>query len=186
MKIIYALLFLAAGPVAVFSQSAVSERTEDAKPPFTLTISASPTNPASEDIADQAVNAGSSVMLRIRKTNISDREIVKWPKTGGPFGDSFEVRDPSGNLIELRKSGEVATKSSGEVRIRGTKDMVLQPGESKIDYAQLSDWYDMTKPGTYKVQVSQHVSSDPASDVVKSNTITITVLPAEETPASQP
>jgi hypothetical protein len=63
--------------------------------------------------------------------------------------------------------------------------MVLRPGESKIDYAQVSDWYDMTKPGTYTIQVSAHVTNDPKSDVVKSNIITVTVLPADDPPTAQ-
>ncbi len=185
MRIFYAFLMLAGTFATAFSQSAALKETGDSKPPFTLTISANPTNPALEDAADQAVKSGSPVMLRIRKTNISDREIVKWPKTGGPFGDSFEVRDSSGNLAELRKSNEVATKTGGEVRIRGTKDMVLQPGESKIDYAQVSDWYDMSQPGTYTIQVSAHITNDPKSDVVKSNIITVAVLPPDP-PAAEP
>jgi hypothetical protein len=185
MKGFYAVLLIACASISGLSQSVAAKWAENSEAPFTLTITADPTNAVLDDTSDRAVKAGSSVVIRIRKTNTSDREIVKWPTTGGPFGDSFEVRDGSGKLVGLRKSNKVGTLGGGEGRLRGSKDMVLPPGESKIDYAQISDWYDMAEPGAYTVQVSQHVSSDPASDVVKSNTITITVLPAEEPPAAQ-
>jgi hypothetical protein len=120
MKIVIAVLLLAVASVTAAGQSAAPQETGDPKPPFTLTISASPSNPALEDTADQTVKSGNSVVLRIRKTNTSDREIVKWPTTGGPFGDTFEARDSSGNLVELRKSDEVATHGGGEGRLRGT------------------------------------------------------------------
>jgi len=184
MKICYAFLLLTVASVTAAGQSSTPRQTADIQSPFTLTISANPTNPVLEDMADQTVKAGSSVTLLIRKTNISDRQIIKWPTTGGLFGDSFEVRDSSGNLVKLRNSNKVGALAGGEGRLIGTKDMVLQPGESKIDYAPISDWYDMSRPGTYTVQVSQHISNDPKSDLVKSNIITITVVlpdpPAED------
>jgi len=40
--------------------------------------------------------------------------------------------------------------------------------------------FDMSQPGSYTVQVGQHISNDPNSPEVESNVITITVLPAEE------
>jgi len=42
--------------------------------------------------------------------------------------------------------------------------------------------YEMDKPGTYSVQVSECVSDDSASDVVKSNVLTITVVPVSPPP----
>jgi hypothetical protein len=185
MRIFYAVLLLLVASVVADGQSSEPNQNGDDHPPFTLTISASPTNPALEDLADQGVKVGATVMLRIRKTNVSDREIVKWPATGGPFGDSFEVRDGSGNLVEHRKSNKVGTSGGGEGRLKGTKDVVLQPGESKVDLAPISDWYDMSTPGTYTVQVSGHITDDPKSDVVKSNIIKITVLPADGPPPTQ-
>jgi len=38
----------------------------------------------------------------------------------------------------------------------------------------------MSQPGTYTIQVSAHTSNDPKSEVVKSNIITVTVLPKPE------
>jgi len=54
---------------------------------------------------------------------------------------------------------------------------VLQPGESVSYFAPISEWYDLSGPGKYTIQVLQHVSSDPSSAVVKSNKITVTITP---------
>jgi hypothetical protein len=43
----------------------------------------------------------------------------------------------------------------------------------------------MSAPGIYTVQASAHISDDPNSGVVKSNIITITVLPADNTPPAK-
>jgi len=101
----------------------------------------------------------------------------------GASGYMFDVRDGNGNLVEYRKRKDLTDGmtmfSGGENRMAGTKDMVLQPGESKINFEPLSNSYEMDKPGTYTIQVSEHISNDPASDVVKSNIITITVVPRD-------
>jgi hypothetical protein len=61
----------------------------------------------------------------------------------------------------------------------------MQPGENKIDFIPLGNELDMSKPGTYTIQASAHVFDDPKSDVVKSNIITITVVPLDP-PADEP
>jgi hypothetical protein len=185
MKTIYALILLASASATAAGRPAAPPQAEDATPPFTLTISASPTNPGIEDTGDKTVKAGSPVTLRIRKKNTSDHEIVRWPDNGLPFGDSFEVRDNGGNLLGPAKSNHVLPRGGGEARLAGTKDAVLQPGESKIDYAPLASWFDMSQPGTYTIQISAHITDDPKSDVVKSNIITVTVV-APQPEAAEP
>lgn len=127
--------------------------------------------------------------FRIRKTNISDHEINKVSDAPGASGYIFEVRDSDGNLVEYKKHNGLLegmfTTSGGENRISGTKDMVLQPGESKVNFEPLNRWYEIDKPGTYTIQVSEHVSNDPASEVAKSSVITVTVLPADDPPPTQ-
>lgn len=185
MKIVYALLLLTGAYVAASSQSPGSGQTGDEKAPFTLTISAEPTIPTPEHITEPVVMAGSAPVLEIRKTNTSDHEIIKWSMAVTSRGGYiYEMRDSSGNLVEPRKSNTVNYLSGGEERLRGTKDMVLQPGESKIDIAPLGNWYDLS-PGTYTIQVSSHTTNDPNSDVVKSNIITVTVIPANSNPTAK-
>lgn len=78
-------------------------------------------------------------------------------------------------------------KGGGPGHLIGTKDNVLQPSESNIDRGDVSQAFDMSKPGTYTIQLSQHVANDPKSDVVKSNIVTITVLPVgEKSPVDAP
>lgn len=181
MRTVYALLLVTGIFATVTSQFAVSLQLGNSKPPFTLEITANKEKGHSEnwDFANNAVavtKAGTMLVLRVRKTNTSDREIDKWSETG----QMCEVRDSRGNLIKPREFDEKRGDglSGGEGVLRGTKDAVLQPGETKTFYAQVGNWYDeLSQPGTYTIQVSEHVSNDPASAVVKSNIVTITVTP---------
>jgi len=178
VRIIYASILLSAVFFTAIAQSSRSfGQTENPNPPFALTISVNPSNPSHENTANKTVTAGESVTIRIRKTNTSDHEIPKLGPDNGPFGYVFDIRDSNGNLAPPHKSTSESIRGGGPAPIFGTKDMVLQPGKSKIDYAPVSEWFDMTKPGTYTIQVSQHVSSDPNSAVVKSNKVTVTIQP---------
>ncbi|MGA9670806.1 MAG: hypothetical protein WBQ94_16465 [Terracidiphilus sp.] len=177
MKITYALLLLAGASIPASGQSEFSKQTVAVDPPFTLTISYNQQNPNVESAADQIVESGRWVAFRVRKTNISDREIVKMSHAGGSYGYYFEVRDSTGNLVGPRKPNEVKLKGDDRgAAASGTKDMVLQPGESKFDFLPLYSWFDMSAPGTYTIQALAHIADDPKSDVVKSNIITITVV----------
>jgi hypothetical protein len=180
MKIIFASLLLAGTSVLATSQTTVSEQTGDVRPPFTLTISHDQTNPDLETTADPIVKAGHWVAFRIRKTNNSDQEIPVRPH-GCLL--QYDVRDSSGNPVAHTKSN-VMSGSTRVMRSAGQPEM-LQHGESKIIFEAVSSWYEMDKPGTYVVQVSQCVSDDPTSDVVKSNILTITVVPPDP-PADEP
>lgn len=151
---------------------------ENSRLPFALTIGVNSTDPSQDDTADKTVSvAKSGVTVRVRKTNITDQEIPKLGSDDGPFGCIFDVRDSNGNPTPPHKPTSQNTQGGGPVPIIGTKDMVLQPGESTIDFAPVSEWFDLSKPGTYTIQVLQHVSSGPNSAVVKSNQITVTVTP---------
>ena len=106
---------------------------------------------------------------------------MKRSHAGGNFGYHFDVRDSSGNLVGPRHPDEVMLGGGDKGGFRpGTKDMVLQPGESLIEFVPLASWYDLNHPGDYTIQISAHVSDDPKSDVVKSNIITVTVMPKPE------
>ncbi len=185
MKNIYVLCLLLCATFTALSQSAPPVQVETSNPPFTLKIAAYQSNFNEENTAELVVKDSLSVSLRIRKTNISDHEIIKLSDAVGASGYIYDVRDSSGKLVGPKKSEKMAAMSDGEARLRGTKDMVLQPGESKIIFVPLGSWYEIDKPGTYTVQVSEHVSNDPASEVVKSNTLTITVVPPDP-PADEP
>jgi hypothetical protein len=168
--------------VSGFSQSSGVPSAGGANAPFKLEITANPDTAHAfrwdfEKAAQTTVRAGSPIVLGIRKTNISDREIDKWSS----IGEATEIRDEAGNLIEPRPLDENhPITSGGEGMLRGTKDTVLQPQESKIRSLLLTKGYDLSQAGTYTVQISEHTGNDPASPLVKSNIITITVLPKDE------
>jgi SOS-response transcriptional repressor LexA len=54
----------------------------------------------------------------------------------------------------------------------------LAPGQDVDEYVELTQMFDTSEPGTYILQVSRPSPLDPAI-ILKSNTLTITVLPAE-------
>jgi hypothetical protein len=177
MKIIYAFVLLAGVSIAASGQSEFSKQTVAVNPPFTLTISYNQLNPNKESTADQVVESGHWVAFRIRKTNISDHEIMKMSHTGGAYGYDFDVRDGSSNLVGPRKPKEAKLQGDDRGAVAsGTKNMMLQPGESKFDFIPLGSWFDMSAPGTYTIQASAHITDDPKSDVVRSNIFTITVV----------
>lgn len=192
MKKTYVLLMFLCASAAASSQSATPSHVGGTGLPFTIEITANlDTNHPNEwDFANRAettVKAGSMVVVAIRKTNISDHEIAKQSETGL----RYDVRDGNGNLIENKKSDKAdgmgqAILGGGEATLIGAKDTVLKPGESKVVAARMSDVYEeIVQPGTYTIQVSEHVSDDPASEVVRSNKITITVLPPDP-PTDEP
>lgn len=182
MKLTLALLLLTTACLIASSQSVDSAPPTEPKAQFTLEISANPdsTHAFRWDFANSArttIKAGSPIALSVRKTNISDHEIDKWSS----LGQSTEVRDENGNLIkprELDKNRPII--SGGEGMLRGTKDAVLQPHDSKTRSGLLSEGFDLSQPGTYTVQISEHISNEPTSPVINSNVITITVLAANE------
>jgi hypothetical protein len=190
MKIIYTL-FIFGLSLTASGQSEFSKQTVAADPPFKLEITANLEKGHSEnwDFANSAqtvVKASSMIVVAIRKTNISNYEIDKSTHAEGFYGYYYDVRDSRGNLVGPRKPNEVKLKGDGRGgHLIGTKDNVLQPGESMIGRERVDDGYDLGKPGTYTIQISQHVSNDPASEVVKSNIITVTVLPADDPPTAQ-
>lgn len=164
--------------VLVMGQAYPSAQTKKTNRPFTLAISVNPSNPSQDDTSDKTVSiSNAGVTIRIRKTNVSDSEIPKPGPDPGPFGCTFDVRDSKGNPPPPHKANSHNLQGSGPVPLAGTKDTVLQPGESAIYFAPLSEWKDLSKPGTYTIQVSQHVSSDANSEVVKSNNVTVTITP---------
>lgn len=180
MKIAYAFLVIATS-LAAFGQADVSKQTVTANPPFTLLIGQGATNPPDKNAPDHYAVSGVAMSLPIRKTNITDHEIMKRSHAGGAYGYDINVRNSSGERVGPRHPNEVMLRGGDKGGFQlGAKDMVLQPGESVTDFVPLASWFDIREPGDYTVQVSAHISDDPKSYVVKSNIITITVRPEPE------
>jgi hypothetical protein len=56
----------------------------------------------------------------------------------------------------------------------------LPPGKSYDFVMHVSELSDVTRPGQYSIQIQRRDSNEPASSMVKSNIITITVLPESQ------
>jgi hypothetical protein len=63
----------------------------------------------------------------------------------------------------------------------------LKPGETQTFEVLLSEIYDLSMPGTYAITFSRGTDPGQPDNVdVKSNTITITLLPGDDPPSTQP
>jgi hypothetical protein len=83
----------------------------------------------------------------------------------------FSVRDTVGNLIAKRvyEHPELAT---------GTPvNRFLKPDETLMEPQNIALLYDMTKPGSYVVQVSREFVAGAQCRMTKSNKVTIVVTP---------
>jgi len=161
MRVFYALLLLAGASLVVSGQSGATKPTKQVQAPFTLTIS-----------AESVVKAGSQVALKVRLTNTSNRPMnTSSQYIGGVHsGYLYDVRDGAGNLIEKKAHKESDEPIMGSLRLGK-----LKPSESRDEGTLVSDVYDMSRPGTYTIQLSLPISNDPKDGVVKSNPITVTV-----------
>ena len=149
------LLFLAAS--AVFAQ--------DAKAPFTLTLSAK----------TYEFRAGSDVKIEIVQTNVSDKAIDCTDRGGGGINLEYryDVRDEDGS------SAEKAIRPHMELDTGDIHPCNLPPGESSSSRILLSRIYKFDRPGKYTVQVFRFDPdlTDAQGNPVKvlSNTSTITI-----------
>jgi hypothetical protein len=190
MTKIRSLLLLACVVLTASSRAAFSQQTGGTNAPFTLEITPNHIEGQSDewDFANSTegtVKVGQMIVIGIRKTNNSNHEVFKEFWSLG----TIDVRDSNGNLVGTKLDNpDLVRPSGGRAHTAGTKDNVLQPGEIDVTQDVLFDGregQDMSKPGTYTVQLLEHISNDPASEIVKSNTITITVLPVDEPPPAQ-
>jgi hypothetical protein len=140
------------------------------EPKFTVTIRAE----------NQEVIAGSNVDIWIKTTNVSNEVIrVQFGEHGNlPDGFRYDIRDDQG--------AEVAKTVFHDIRpSRGpgsNRPGYLLPGSSKEARARISDIYPLDRPGKYTIRVwirAVDVLDDSESNRIYSNTITVTVLPAD-------
>jgi hypothetical protein len=148
---------------------------------FSVTIS----TPGSE------VKIGSTVELTITTKNISAQNIYHGFVAGGPPGRSVDIdlRDSGGNPVLETPYGR---KAHGKDRKPWSgssfvERVLVKPGETFDEKVDLSKEYDLSRAGTYTIQVqrSDLVSNEQLKshakmgigNTVKSNTITITMTP---------
>ncbi|MFZ0136270.1 MAG: hypothetical protein WAK89_04375 [Candidatus Sulfotelmatobacter sp.] len=148
---------------------------QDLKPSFTISISAPST-----------LKAGSSAILYITLTNISNRSITlsTGNDTEGEMNFDIDVRDSEGKRAVSRPEAWPLSGHLGHVN--------LKPGEKLKSSADIGKLFDI-KPGTYRIQLSRSEGADrllphdpasvdlqqpaPIGPVIKSNTLPVTVVP---------
>jgi hypothetical protein len=163
----------------VASCSAYAQTTSQ---PFTLTLST----------FRPEFRAGQQVLVHVVMTNTSQHDVdcTSWFRNGLDRNYIYDVTYEDGKPA---KDVDKHWKDSESSRC------VLKPGESDVGSGGvISRIFDMSRPGRYTVQVTRHIWGDEnrpetiGSDWndfgryhqpdVKSNIITITVLPADLTP----
>jgi hypothetical protein len=156
---------------SAFVGTALGQATDQ---PFTLTIEA----------AKPSVNAGSNVFIKATLTNVSTQNVDCTEAEVGAaiVSYDYDVRDEEGKPVSKRDMSFPYTGKHWDI-------CSLEPGKTVKRDLLLSWLFDFSKPGKYVVQLSRRTSVDTnglrTGDRVKSNTVTITVLPADAPPTTQ-
>jgi len=161
-----------------FSISALGQ-TPKPKPEFTLFVESN----------SSIVEAGQPVVVVVSRKNITEKTIEDGRTTNPMEYITFEILRDGIPVDEKEVLQRMLGKIPGEERTLVSSSFVsnLKPGESSHDTAELSFYYDMSKPGIYSITASQetHPAFPDKSVTVKSNTMSITILPVDEKPAAQ-
>jgi hypothetical protein len=126
--------------------------------PFTLTI----TGPGT-------VTAGEAVRVDLVEKDTSNFGSLGAQDQLNLLEYTFSVRDPSGRELPLNSQANGVT---GAHHLKA-----LESGWTSDAYAVLSDFYDMSQPGAYRVQMSHAALAFTQAGRVFSNVITIHVTP---------
>jgi hypothetical protein len=162
-----------------------ADDTPAAKPasrlPFSITLSTD----------KPVVNAGGDVLVDAVMTNISDHDVDCASNWSNALDRNYDYD-------VTREDGQPVPKI--EKRFHGSFDAapcIIKPGEAAHAAGGLvSVLYDFSRPGKYSIQVSRPVLGDgnrpgtvgtgaTKGVAVRSNTLIVTVLPADDTPARQ-
>ncbi len=149
------------------------EEPQAVSPAFSVGISA----------AQDVVRSGSAVTVRSVVTNISNQKIWVvslgedvechvWDSRGFPVRRANPRVERARLQLQVDKHGEHVVVPY--IMARGVW-FAVQPGQTVEDDLVISEFYELTRPGKYTIQA---LRPDPESHaVVKSNTITLTVIP---------
>jgi hypothetical protein len=127
--------------------------------PFTLTLS-----------GPETVTTGGAVRVDLAEKNTSNLGSLGPQDQLNLLECHFSVRDLSGHELPMNSQTDGIT---GSHHLKA-----LESGWTSNGYAILSDFYDMSQPGTYRVQVSERSPGYPEAGPVFSNVITIQVRAA--------
>jgi hypothetical protein len=150
-----------------------------AQPLYTITIST----------PESVIKVGSEVRLDVTTKNVSNQTIYMFFSTAPGRDPEIHLRDSKGNPVLETPYGQKVHGTDPNRRpfsgsVFGYQE-TLKPGETFEEKLNLSEEYDLSKPGEYTIQVRRHdvLSEDDLKSksrtvaFVKSNTITITITP---------
>lgn len=116
------------------------------------------------------VKAGSPVVVNIRLTNTSTRDLG----FGAPLPSMTFDRHYT-YACESSRGGNVAYYSP--VELDAPPLITVKPGESHDEQVAISSACDLSQPAQYRLQVSRYNPNDPKQGLVRSNEISVTVKP---------
>ena len=151
---------------------------QETKAVFTIDIAAKDENPKTGQVGP----------LIVKEKNVSAHEI----DLGRTMDQNTWYR------IEIRRNGGPVPKTE-EMRRREARQktadsmaspffLTLKPGEEAQFDLPISSFYEMTEPGVYEITLAREADPEHSGRTVtvKSNTISITVLPADDPPSKNP
>jgi hypothetical protein len=122
---------------------------------------------------------GKDIWITIIMTNISEQVLdcssfIESNTLNHSF--RYDVHDPQGKAAE-----KVVQSSHPEIGTVGSSyPCSLEHGKSKKWDVAINEAYHLDRPGDYTIQVSRLAGVKPADGYIKSNTLTIAVLPKPE------
>jgi hypothetical protein len=151
---------------AVFAQSGGS--------PFSLTVSA----------ATATIREGGELRVQVTMKNITNHDIgIALPRGDDSAEDSYEIEvldekgEPAPDTAFSRDRKDPGDARHPRVRVGSTVIDTLKPGAELKDEAVITKLYDLTMAGKYVVRFSRRIEEEQGGGTVKSNAITITVVP---------
>jgi hypothetical protein len=142
------------------------------KKPFTLTLQA----------PKQPLKAGQPLILHVKVTNILDHAVHVPLSRGGLWGRPGQIY----HVHALDEHGHPAPPYVPPPPPKGKKFIYggsmpsfgVKPGQSLTDEVNISQVYDLSQPGKYKIWIAEPFYRGPnvPNGVVRSNTITATVV----------
>jgi hypothetical protein len=133
--------------------------------PFSLAIEAT----------QQRFQLGSPVEVKLTLTNTS-RTQISLLDTNRACDFQLEVRDSHGQLAPETKAKRDLNCGAGFIVMVGRRILrALKPGDSYEDVMFVNQFYELTRPDDYYIQVTRKIPKELGKGTVKSNAITVTV-----------
>jgi hypothetical protein len=114
------------------------------------------------------VKSGQAVLVYAAITNESNEHLLLRDPRLGPKEAGVTVSDSNGKKLRPIRGLEPD-------RTVGPSGLGLAPNKSALVVLPVGQWFDLTKPGTYYVQISKR---QPKSDItIESNKLAISIVP---------